>query len=68
MDPLAEFTRLECWDDAGKPYLKEVSSKNAVPLRVAHVLSMRVQESSRESQLSLLVVILVLEDLLHRCS
>lgn len=26
MDPLAEFTKLECWDDAGKPYLKEVST------------------------------------------
>lgn len=25
MDPLAEFTKLECWDDNGKPYLKEVS-------------------------------------------
>ena len=25
MDPLAEFTKLECWDDDGKPYLKEVS-------------------------------------------
>jgi hypothetical protein len=25
MDPLAEFTKLECWDESGKPYLKEVS-------------------------------------------
>lgn len=25
MDPLAEFTKLECWDEEGKPYLKEVS-------------------------------------------
>ncbi|KAI9631936.1 putative oxidoreductase [Dioszegia hungarica] len=23
MDPLAEFTKLECWDESGKPYLKE---------------------------------------------
>jgi len=23
MDPIAEWTRLECWDDAGKPFLKE---------------------------------------------
>ncbi|WWD18404.1 hypothetical protein CI109_102854 [Kwoniella shandongensis] len=23
MDPLAEFTQLECWDDDGKPFLKE---------------------------------------------
>lgn len=23
MDPLAEFTKLETWDDDGKPYLKE---------------------------------------------
>jgi len=23
MDPLAEFTKLECWDDNGKPFLKE---------------------------------------------
>ncbi|KAK4687766.1 hypothetical protein P7C73_g2351, partial [Tremellales sp. Uapishka_1] len=23
MDPLAEFTKLECWDDDGKPFLKE---------------------------------------------
>lgn len=23
MDPLAEFTKLETWDDNGKPYLKE---------------------------------------------
>jgi hypothetical protein len=26
MDPLAEFTKLECWDNEGKPYLKEVST------------------------------------------
>jgi hypothetical protein len=25
MAPLAEFTKLECWDNDGKPYLKEVS-------------------------------------------
>jgi len=25
MDPLAEFTKLECWDENGKPFLKEVS-------------------------------------------
>lgn len=24
MDPIAEFTRLEAWDNEGKPYLKEV--------------------------------------------
>jgi hypothetical protein len=26
MDPLAEFTKLEAWDQDGKPYLSEVSA------------------------------------------
>lgn len=25
MDPIAEWTKLECWDNDGKPFLKEVS-------------------------------------------
>jgi len=49
MDPLAEFTKLECWDENGKPYLKEVSpdtpcstiARVVVSGSTAHILAVR---------------------------
>lgn len=49
MDPLAEFTKLECWDENGKPYLKEVSPDTpcstiasvVVSGSTAHILAVR---------------------------
>jgi len=37
MDPLAEFTKLECWDNEGKPYLKEYVGSEKLKGKVALV-------------------------------
>ncbi|ORX40166.1 putative oxidoreductase [Kockovaella imperatae] len=37
MDPYAEFTKLECWDDEGKPYLKEYQGSGKLKGKTAIV-------------------------------